>query len=78
MPKPKEEYLTVMECPICHKEEYYGMMYWLNCKMLCRRCFKKISKNGADIEHFFPYFEDGIDYTQEQEQDNGKNIYSQN
>jgi len=70
MPKPKKEYITVIECPRCHKEEYYGMMYWRDNRMVCRRCFKKLTKNGVDIQNFFPLFEDGIDYTKPQEEEN--------
>ena len=70
MPKPENIDLTVIECPNCHKEEYYGMMYFINQKFLCRKCFKKITNNGEDINYFFPKWEDGIDYTKIQEDSN--------
>lgn len=61
---------TVIICPKCGKEEYYGMMYYVDCKLLCRKCFKKLTRNGEDIKYFFPKWEDGVDYTIPQEENN--------
>jgi len=66
---PDKNYVVV-ECPKCHKEEYWGMMYYTQGQLLCRRCYKKITKNGEDIDHFFPKYEDGIDYTTIEENNN--------
>ena len=69
MPKPiDKKYLTVLECPNCHQEEYYGMMYWFDNRMMCRSCYKKMTRNGEDIKNFFPLWEDGVDYTIPQEE----------
>ena len=65
-----DKYKTVIICPECGKEEYYGMMYYVDCKMLCRKCFKKLTRNGEDIKYFFPKCEDGVDYTIPQEENN--------
>ena len=68
MPNDKDR--IVVECPNCHKEEYWGMMYYANQKLLCRRCFKKMTNNGEEINFFFPKYEDGVDYTVPMEETN--------
>lgn len=58
----------VVICKSCSSEEYYGMMYWHNGKVICRRCMYTIWEAESDWERgdddlTFPLYGDGIDYT---------------
>lgn len=55
----------IVKCPNCTKDEYYGMIYWLNGKTYCRSCIYKIweEQTGRPQPGYtFPLYDDGRDY----------------
>lgn len=63
-----EELLDVVECPICHKPEYYGMMTWYHGGVSCRSCTALRQQRDMDGPHYpqpfiFPQYCNGYDYT---------------
>jgi hypothetical protein len=64
------EMLKIVECPQCHRNEYYGMIHMRNGKSMCRRCIYGVwekesgySWEPSTHDHVFPLYEDGVDYT---------------
>lgn len=61
---------TVVNCPNCNDQEYWGMLHWRDGRMYCRHCIERIwvseqpnLEYGKCFKHYFPYYEDGIDYS---------------
>ena len=75
-PIPVDEMKNVVECPECHKPEYYGMIHWREGHRYCRSCIYEIwerfgrwSRN-SDKDFEFPTYEDGVDYTEKEVEEN--------
>lgn len=63
-----EELLEVVECPVCRKPEYYGMMTWYHGGVSCRSCTALRQQRDMDGPHYpqpfiFPQYCNGYDYT---------------
>ena len=63
------ELLDVVECPVCHKPEYYGMMTWYHGGVSCRTCtalrFQRDENGNNPVTqpYMFPQYCNGYDYT---------------
>lgn len=64
----------------CGHKEYFGMIHWKNGLQYCRRCIYQIWQNESNNrwhpgkeDYVFPYFEDGINYYEEDQNEEGKN-----
>jgi hypothetical protein len=71
-PIPMDEMKQVVKCPMCGSEEYFGMIHWRLGHQYCRACIYKIwAKYGtwkpSARDHVFPLYEDGVDYTKEED-----------
>ena len=58
------------KCPQCGNAEYIGMLHWRDGKMYCRHCIaalwkKEGSKCLEPFKHYYPLYEDGINYIKE-------------
>lgn len=63
----EERMHEVVICPECLQEEYYGMLYWLNGRRMCRECMYDEWEEHSDWRRSatyqtFPIYDDGNDY----------------
>jgi len=64
-----DEMKTICTCPVCKKEEYYGMLHWKDGQLYCRHCIQELWNKEAQtfgkkqFENYYPLYEDGKDYS---------------